>query len=182
VDIALLINLLVFSIFISSGTSKIFNFQSFINAIHIFSGIRNTIYRILLSSFIILIELVCSILILVPRYSFFASIAFIVLLLIFNIVIIKHLKNKTYISCHCGGILGNEIINKKLPVRNFFLITALVYGLIYPSSIGINDIIRDIVNFKTWIVSYLIVGLILFIYKFIDIANSMMDDKNITQE
>jgi uncharacterized membrane protein YphA (DoxX/SURF4 family) len=178
-DISLLINLLIFGIFISSGIHKIFHFTSFLSAIQVFSGIRNKTCQILLSSSIILIELLCSILILVPRYSFFASITFIVLLLIFNIVIIKHLKNKTYITCHCGGILGNEVINKMIPMRNFALMIALVYGSIYPASIGIGDIIRDTSNLKTWLVSQLIVGLILLIFKFINIANSMMNDKEI---
>lgn len=167
----LFIKLLVSTIFFSSGISKIINYNNFKNSVKQFSNKFSNINNVLLLSFssggVIFLEITSAIYFFVSD-SKFICIFLIFMLVVFSLMVIYKLKAKQKIYCNCGGFLGNYIISKEIPIRNFILVLGLLYVLFFP-----------IQNFKFNISEIILLEIVvlftLYIYSFIKKANLILN-------
>lgn len=132
--------LLIFTIFLSSGVSKILTFSSFLTTISLLTGIKNPIVKKGIAITIIFSEIVCSILILIPSFKKISIASLIIMLIIFTLIILINLLKSTKVMCNCGGVLGNNQISWMLPFRNIIIIIISYIIFITPNSIGIHEI------------------------------------------
>ncbi|MFB5269180.1 MauE/DoxX family redox-associated membrane protein [Paenibacillus enshidis] len=166
-DLVLFIKLMIATIFLSTFLSKIKNFQSFVNTVGQFAPIRDKRILSTVSLVVVVSEVVFPIMLFIPKYSLVSSIAIISMLNIFSILIVKKLKNKMVIKCNCGGLLGNHVISKEIPIRNSVLSLGLVYLLFaYPTSISVS--LQQVVLMEITSIS------ILFSYFFVKEANMVL--------
>ncbi|HEY2494007.1 MAG TPA: MauE/DoxX family redox-associated membrane protein [Paenibacillus sp.] len=163
-NLILFIKLLVTTIFLSAGLSKVKGFSSFIKSVREFSQFSNKGLINLIAFLIVIAEITFSILLLTPRYLIISSVAIILMLNLFSLGVIYKLNNKVKIKCNCGGFLGNHLISKEIPIRNSILSLGLLY-------IAFNSSANNEFDIQQFIVSEITVLLILFIYFFIKTAN-----------
>jgi len=163
----LFIKLLIATIFFSSGISKIINYNNFKNSVKQFSNINNILLLSISSGSVIFLEITSAIYLLFSD-SKFVCIFLILMLVVFSLIVIYKLRTKQKIYCNCGGFLGNYIISKEIPIRNFILVLGLLYVLFFPIYIYKFNILEIILL-------EIVVLFILCIYSFIKKANLIIN-------
>ncbi|WP_232695570.1 MauE/DoxX family redox-associated membrane protein [Brevibacillus daliensis] len=167
-NISLLFNLLILNIFVSSGISKIINLKEFLNTTSLFMSTKNKVIMLSISFSIIISEISLGICLLFPKYNIISTTSLIILLLIFNIMVIKKLLKREKIKCNCGGFLGNEIISMKIPARNLLLMLILSINFFIPY---FNDL-----SFTNILFSQIIVLLALISYQLIYRTKNVLNE------
>lgn len=165
-EIIIFINLLVGNIFLSTGISKIFNLIGFEEAMTQFTHFRNLKFNWFISRAIVLTEISCGGLLICSIFYKIAAIILMILLVIFSILILIQLNNKTNLTCHCGGVLGNEAIHIGIPIRNLILIIGLLFAVIAPEIPFVLQLWFELEYLKICMLTELLVLCLLSTYYF----------------
>lgn len=163
--------ILVTLIFLSTGLSKIKSFPEFISTVREFcfinskTKITSNLILKLLAILVVITEITLSLTLWIPVFYLVSMILIIIMLNFFSIAVMYKLSKQIKINCNCGGFMGKNNISKEIPIRNSILSLILVFILFFTEN-NKNFHIVDI------IFSGISVLIVLFVYKFIQKANS----------
>ncbi|MBU5443068.1 hypothetical protein KQI79_13650 [Paenibacillus sp. MSJ-34] len=181
-DMTMPIQLLVCTVFVSTGISKLFAMSSFEEAIVRFTSIRNALAVRILSATTVALEIGCAVLLLVPIVPYhIPEIVLMAMLLFFSILIAYHLFKKTKLTCHCGGLLGNEPIGVGIPIRNALLFIGLGWTIVAPASPSVVERLKHAEQWQMLALTELLVLCLLTAYYFIQKVNALMKENASSQ-
>ncbi len=178
----MLVKLLLATIFLTTGISKLRQPLTLAIAIGQMTGIRSKRLQEVSAFLLILAEIVAGIGILTPvhNYQMISSILMNLMLLGFSVVVIMNLLRGTVIHCNCGGILGSDLISKEIPIRNFILIGAIAYDILFSETLDLVTKFSSkegTLEVFLWEVSVLA---ILFMYRMVKQAKSILQSNHVT--
>ncbi|MGG3282554.1 MauE/DoxX family redox-associated membrane protein [Paenibacillus solani] len=165
-ELTLFINLLVGHIFLSTGISKCFHLIEFEEGISQFTPLRHPKFIWFISRVIVAMEISCGGLLICSFYYKTAAILLMVLLAVFSILILFHLSKKTNLTCHCGGVLGNEVIHIGIPIRNLLMMAGLLFAIGAPEIPFVLQFLSQAEYLKVWLLAELLVLCLLGTYYF----------------
>lgn len=165
-EFTLFINLLVGHIFLSTGISKCFHIRGFEEGISHFTPLRHPKFIWSISRVIVGMEITCGGLLICTFYYKTAAVLLMILLAVFSILIIFHLRKKTNLTCHCGGVLGNETIHMGIPIRNLMMMAGLLFILLAPEIPYILQLWSLVEYLKLWLLAEMLVLCLLVTYYF----------------
>lgn len=177
-DLILLFKFLLANIFISSGVSKIMNFEKHIITIDNYKVLPQSLIPFL-SKFEITIELFVSVLLYLGLFQKMAIMLMIFMLVVYSLAIsVNLLKGRDDISCGCNGVIGDHRISWWLVLRNLGFVVLGIWILSGVNTHGNVDFLNgglfDLINYDVihvFLISWVMVLVNLIWSQFIKIKN-----------
>lgn len=163
-DFSFLVQLTFAALFIGTSYSKISDWSGFQRTVQQMGRLKSKPVSYLIAGVLFLTELLCGLSLLFSAGVTLSIPILIALLLGFSLIVLVQLRNKVEITCHCGGVLGNEDIHYGIPIRNLILIGMLAALYLFPAGTSLAHMLEQPGTRAHTLIYAVLVYLILTLY------------------